>query len=132
MERVMPDMIVHFDYLISEHGVVVEERGTIVGYAIVRVDGDAAFLRDLFVDPAHFRKGIGRMLFDDAVRFAREREARKMTLVGDPNAVGFYERMGMRQIASEPSIVGNDRMLPVMAFDIEPPADRAASSLFGL
>jgi hypothetical protein len=39
-------------------------------------------------------------------------------LGGDPNAIGFYERMGMRQIDSEASIVGGGRMLPVMALDL--------------
>lgn len=118
MWRVMPDMIVHRQYLIAEHGIVAEEAGMPIGYAIVSVEADSAFLRDLFVEPDRFRQGIGTALFGEAVRFAREQGAESITLGGDPNAIGFYERMGMRQIGYEPSIVGNGRMLPIMTLDI--------------
>ena len=114
MERVMPDMIVHPGYLAAEHGIVAEEDAVPIGYAIVRADGERAYLRDLFVEPGRFRSGVGKALFEEAVRYARERGAKTLTLDGDPNAISFYERMGMRQIGSEPSIVGNGRMLPVM------------------
>jgi GNAT superfamily N-acetyltransferase len=118
MGRVMPDMIVHREYLLTEHGIVAQEAGMPIGYAIVSVDADRAFLRDLFVEPDRFRQGIGAALFGEAVRFAREQGAESITLGGDPNAIGFYERMGMRQIGYEPSIVGNGRMLPIMTLDI--------------
>jgi len=114
----MPDMIVRPDYLIAEHGIVAEEAGTLIGYAIVKIEGDGAYLRDLFVEPDRFRQGIGAALFTEVVRFARERGATSLTLGGDPNAIGFYQRMGMRQIGSEPSIAGNGRMLPIMAMDL--------------
>ncbi len=119
MERVMPDMIVHASYLTAEHGIVAEEGGVPIGYAIVRAEGDSAYLRDLFVEPGRFRKGVGKALFEEAVRYARARGAKTLTLDGDPNAIGFYERMGMRQIGSEPSIVGNGRTLPVMELIVE-------------
>ncbi|MFY9631974.1 MAG: GNAT family N-acetyltransferase [Candidatus Cybelea sp.] len=118
MQRVMPDMIVQREYLIVEHGIVAERNGKILGYAIVRIDGATAFLRDLFVEPDRFRQGVGRMLFEEAARYAREAGAKQLTLGGDPNAIGFYERLGMRQLGSEPSIVGGGRMLPVMALDL--------------
>ena len=114
MDAVMPDMIVHKSFLEEEHGIVATDGGRIVGYTIVRTDGDGAFLRDLFVEPTHFRKGIGRALFLEAARFARERGAVRIVLTGDPNALGFYERLGMRRIGEEPSIVGGGRVLPVM------------------
>jgi len=115
MNRIMPDMIVHPEYLTSEHGVVVEDGGAVCGYAIVRVDAESAYLRDLFVEPQHFRRGFGEALFHAAVAFAKKRGARRLTLVGDPNAVGFYERMGMVRIGDEPSSAGAGRMLPIMS-----------------
>jgi len=114
----MPDMIVRAEYLRDEHGIVAEEDGVAVGYALVRVDGDSAYLRDLFVETGRFRAGIGKALFSAAVQYARERGATELRLVGDPNAVGFYERMGMHQIASEPSIAGEGRTLPIMALSL--------------
>lgn len=110
----MPDMIVHPEYLRNEHGIVAEEDGERVGYTIVRVDGDEAFLRDLFVEPAYFRRGIGSALFTAAAEHARLSGAKRLRLGGDPNALGFYQRLGMVQVGEEPSIVGQGRMLPVM------------------
>jgi len=118
MQRVMPDMIVHPQYLIAEQGFIAEEAGKILGYAIVRVGLAKAFLRDLFVEPDRFRQGIGNELFQRVVRFALERGATSISLTGDPNAIGFYERMGMHQVGAEPSIAGNDRTLPIMEMDI--------------
>ncbi len=46
----MPDMIVHREYLANEYGIVAEMDGVAVAYAIVRIDGRTAFLRDLFVE----------------------------------------------------------------------------------
>ncbi|HEY6485378.1 MAG TPA: GNAT family N-acetyltransferase [Candidatus Cybelea sp.] len=118
MQRVMPDMIVHSQYLADEYGLVAEDAGVVVGYAIVRVDNQLAFLRDLFVEPDHFRRKVGKALFDEAVRWARKQGATSIRLGGDPNAVGFYKRMGMHQIGTERSIAGNGRSLPIMEMDI--------------
>lgn len=118
MKKVMPDMIVHRKFLEEEHGIVAEEGGSVLGYAIVRVDGDEAFLRDLFVEPAYQRKGAGRALFEECKRIARAAGAVRIRLYGDPNAAPFYERLGMRKIGDEPSIVGGGRTTPVMVLDI--------------
>lgn len=118
MQRVMPDMIVRPEYLRDEYGIVAEIAGVAVGYAVLRVDGRTAFLRDLFVEPDRMRAGVGGALFREASRIAREQGATTLTLEGDPNAVGFYRRMGMHQVGEEPSIAGEGRMLPVMSLDL--------------
>lgn len=120
MALVMPDMIVQPEYLRDEYGIVAEEGDTRVGYAIVSVNGGEAFLRDLFVEPERFRHGIGRALFTEAIRYARTRDAKRLHLGGDPNALGFYKRLGMVQVGEEPSIVGGGRMLPIMELDLGP------------
>ena len=129
MELVTPDMVVRPENLTSEHGIIAEENGVAVGYAIVKADGKHAFLRDLFVEPERLRRGIGTALFWEAVHYAQTLGAQELTLGGDPNAIGFYERLGMRKIGEERSIVGGRRMLPVMALDIEPqklPVDKSS------
>lgn len=120
MENVRSDMVVHPQYLEEEHGIVAEENGAILGYAIVRVNGDAAFLRDLFIEPANFGKGVGKRLFEAALEYARARGATALTLISDPNAVGFYRKFGMRHIGDEPSIAGKGRTLPVLRLILRP------------
>lgn len=122
MKIVLPDMVVHPRFLEDEYGIVAEENGETLGYAIVRVDGREAFLRDLFVEPAHFHKGAGGALFLESVRYARDCGAVTLKLFGDPNAIVFYEHFGMQKIGDEPSVVGGGRTLPIMsiAIDVEP------------
>lgn len=118
MALVLPDMTVLPEFLRDEYGIVAEEDGRVLGYAIVRVDNDSAFLRDLFVEPDRFRQGVGTALFTQVTDYARNRAAKKLTLGGDPNALGFYKRLGMIQVGEEPSIVGGGRMLPIMELDL--------------
>lgn len=116
--RIMDDMIVHGDYLRHEHGLVAEERGSILGYAIMRTEDDTAILRDLFIEPAYFKRGIGSKLFAKCVEIARKHSLKRLSLESDPNATEFYERMGMHVAGSVPSSAGNGRTLPLMEMEL--------------
>ena len=54
-------------------------------------------LEGLFVEPARMRGGIGALLVDDLARLGRERGVRSIAVVGNPNALAFYERAGFVQ-----------------------------------
>lgn len=59
-----------------------DSSGRIAGFAEVRHDARTMpagrFMLDVVVDPARQRQGIGGMLFDDALEFAREQGAREI------------------------------------------------------
>ncbi len=118
LARIMNDMIVRPDYLRHEHGLVAEEHGSILGYAVLRTEADKAILRDLFIEPAYFHRGIGRKLFAACVEIARKNAIPRITLESDPNAAEFYARMGMRKTGYVPSSAGSGRSLPVMEMDL--------------
>jgi ribosomal protein S18 acetylase RimI-like enzyme len=118
MRAIHEDMVVPREYLERDRAMVAEEDGKILAYAIMRVAGKDAYLRDLFVDPPYMRTGVGSLLFDKMVAFARSRGVQRLTLTADPNAVGFYERYGMRVVGREPSTYVPGRTLPVMAMDL--------------
>jgi len=53
---------------------ILEENGQIVGTVGIKEDSkDVALLRRLFVDPAHRRKGYGKLLMDEAIKFCKEK-----------------------------------------------------------
>ena len=116
--KIMDDMVVRGDYLKHEHGLVAEERGSILGYAIMRTEEDTAILRDLFIEPAYFKRGIGTRLFAKCVEIARNHRLKRLSLESDPNAAEFYRRMGMHVAGSVPSSAGNGRNLPLMEMDL--------------
>ena len=79
--------------------------------------GEVCVLEDLWVDPDAMGRGIGRRLFERACARARELGAARLEWEADPNAVGFYERLGGRYVRDgEPSEWG--RVLPVMGVDL--------------
>ena len=73
--------------------IVAELDDRLAGFAVVVIDGDAAELDGLFVEPELWRKGIGASLVDVAVHEAR-RQGLAMMVVANPSAREFYEKCG--------------------------------------
>src|SRR5690606_27101769 len=73
---------------------VCEEDGAIVGFS--SADGRTATIWALFVDPAHERRGVGRLLLEPAVRWLEGEGAQAITLATAPGtrAEGFYQAAG--------------------------------------
>jgi GNAT superfamily N-acetyltransferase len=77
-----------------------------------------AKLNDLWVEPTAIGTGVGRALFDAAREVARTLPADQLLIVADPNAEGFYLRMGARRIGEEVSEVVDGRRLPILLIDL--------------
>lgn len=78
--------------------VLVAERDDVVlGFAalVLRDDGDAE-LDGLFVEPQHWRHGIGHALVEAIVARAVAAGARTLYVIGNTHAEGFYARAGFR------------------------------------
>jgi GNAT superfamily N-acetyltransferase len=70
-------------------------------------------LDKLFVEPQGIRTGVGRALLAHAIIEARRRGAKRLTILADPYAAGFYERNGARWIGQAPSDAIPGRSLPL-------------------
>ncbi|MDP9139001.1 MAG: GNAT family N-acetyltransferase [Pseudomonadota bacterium] len=92
-----------------------DTAGTIVGFfGLWPPVGGVAEVDPVFVEPARTGQGVGQALWrklEDRARFAG---ADKIGLDADPNAVGFYERMGCVTIGESPSASIPGRFLPRM------------------
>jgi GNAT superfamily N-acetyltransferase len=80
------------------------------------IEGDE--LEWLFVAPAATGRGIGAALFADALDIAHHAGVKTLRIDADPNASGFYERMGARRIGETPSASIPGRVLPVYAIGV--------------
>ena len=89
-----------------------------LGVACVIVDGAVADLDMLFVDPPAIGQGAGRALFDAAAGLARRLGGLRMTILADPHAASFYERMGARYLRHAPSDAIPGRTLPFYEYDL--------------
>jgi GNAT superfamily N-acetyltransferase len=97
--------------------VVAEVDGRVVAWAQLLPPAAGVCVFDhLWVDPAAMGAGVGTALFRWAAARARTLGAVVVEWEGEPNAVGFYERMGGRRVRTVTSEWG--RQLPVMAVDL--------------
>ena len=103
--------------------VLVEEDTPLGFYALEPSDRqDEAEISLLFVEPAAIGHGIGRALWDDAVARAREQGLRRLKVLSDPFALGFYRAVGatlsgkVRAAVRAPD--GGERSLPVLHYDL--------------
>lgn len=88
------------------------------GMVQVSVDGDTAVLERLFVAPQAMGRGHGQALFHWAVTAARTAGAKRLRIESDPDACGFYLRMGARLGGTAPSGSIAGRRLPLLVRDL--------------
>ena len=72
---------------------VAEVEGHIAGFAVLFIGDEEAELDGLFVEPEHWREGIGAALVDLATHEARKRGLSLM-VIANPSAREFYEKCG--------------------------------------
>jgi GNAT superfamily N-acetyltransferase len=81
---------------------VVERRGAVVAFAVVRQIESTAHLVQLSVDPGHAHKGLGASLIDEIERWGAERGLMSVTLTTFttiPWNAPYYERLGFEPMA---------------------------------
>ncbi len=96
---------------------VADLGGRAIGFATLIAQGDVCVLDDLWIDPDWIGRGIGTRLFEACAERARDLGARRLEWEAEPNAVGFYQRMGGRYLReSAPTEIG--RTIPVMGLEL--------------
>jgi GNAT superfamily N-acetyltransferase len=76
------------------------------------------WLDHLFVLPRFIGKGLGSALFRHAGKICGQLGCRSLKILADPNAAGFYEKMGARYIKEWPSSIPG-RTIPFFEFYID-------------
>ena len=103
---------------VRQHLTYVAEANGILGLFVLEDHGAFLELAHVWVEPSHIGKGIGTLLLRKALQLARERGVECVRTVSDPNAEGFYSKLGARRVgrqASKPT----GRTLPVLEFVLD-------------
>ena len=75
----------------------VKEKGHIIAYCLYRDDGGHYYMRQLYVDRSHRRKGIATQLLDWLYeKVWTDKKVRLDVLAHNEAAVAFYKRYGFR------------------------------------
>ena len=110
-----PELFEIDEELLANNEVVVAEIGsTVVGFAsFIAQDGNDAELDGMFVEPSHWRQGIGRLLIEAVERELVAWQATRLRVVANPNALAFYKAVGFVIVGEEKTPLGP--VAPVMA-----------------
>lgn len=115
-------LIITAEYIQTHHVYAVNREGLIAGFYGLVVSDSEAELDHLWVDPPNIRQGIGRGLVEHACQTAGKLGAERLEIVADPNAEGFYRRMGADKIGeSIYQLEGQVRRLPRMEIRLYKP-----------
>ena len=92
-------------------------RGRVVGFYAISGTGRVRELEHMWVHPRHMGAGVGRALFAHLVQRLQVMGVRRLDVASDPNAKGFYRRMGARQVGTIASTPAG-RTLPLLRFTL--------------
>ncbi|MCM3903102.1 MAG: GNAT family N-acetyltransferase [Pyrinomonadaceae bacterium] len=107
------DLTISSDFISNNLVYVGEHENMIVGFYALVVGGQQAELEHMWVAPAYIGTGVGKELFIHAMQTAAGDDVSQVGITADPNAEGFYKRMGARRIGEVSSeIDGQKRVLP--------------------
>jgi len=96
--------------------VAVDSGGRRLGFSVVLPVRDGRCeLDDLFVEPDSMRRGVGRLLVRDVATRAAAAGASHVDVIANPNALGFYERLGFETIGQASTRFGS---APRMSLDL--------------
>jgi GNAT superfamily N-acetyltransferase len=98
------------------------EDGRAVGFYLLTTESDGLHLDHLWIAPLAMGRGIGRALFEHAVGQARALGHQRLKIEADPNAEGFYTRMGAQRVGEAVTqIDGQRRELPILLYELPEP-----------
>jgi GNAT superfamily N-acetyltransferase len=94
--------------------------GQIVGfYALGQKEGRLDLLH-MWVLPDWTGQGVGRLLFYHALQRTKALGFRELEIESDPNAEGFYRRLGARRVGVNIHTVEQQRReLPVLIYEVD-------------
>jgi N-acetylglutamate synthase-like GNAT family acetyltransferase len=90
----------------------------LLGFYALVIKQEKAELDHMWVAPAHIGSGVGKELFLHAMQTAAGQSINAVEILSDPNAAGFYRKMGAHQVGEATSeIDGQSRTLPRLIVD---------------
>lgn len=112
------DLTITQQYMKDNYVYVLEENQELIGFfSFQRKEVDS--LDFLYLDPAYKGKGYDRILWESVVQKAVELNIKSFTIDSDPNAKGYYIKMGAELIGETPSTVFKNRLLPLFRYDVQ-------------
>ncbi|MEY2501506.1 MAG: hypothetical protein QOI07_1840 [Verrucomicrobiota bacterium] len=105
------------EFIAANVGYVAVEEERMVGFYVLTSEDNVIRLDHLWILPAAMGRGIGRALFEHAAMQASRLGFDSIQIEADPNAAGFYERMGGFRVGTATGeVCGEARKLPLFVY----------------
>lgn len=119
LELWRPDLTITPSFVAGNEVYVATVGDEIVGCCALVPGQSLIELEHMWIDPKYMGRGVGRELFRHARARAVALNFAALEITSDPNAEGFYQRMGAVRIGEVQSkIDGRPRILPRMKIDL--------------
>jgi ribosomal protein S18 acetylase RimI-like enzyme len=90
----------------------------IVGYYGLLERAGQMSLEHVYIDPDFWGKGYGAALFKHAIHTAQTLGMTSILIETDPNAIGFFQRMGAEVVGERPSLLREGEKLPLLQYTL--------------
>jgi len=118
IKRWEDDLTISPDFVVANQVFLAEKDDQILGFYGLIIRQESAELDHLWVAPAHIGSGVGKELFLHAMQNAAGQNVSEVEISSDPNAEGFYQKMGAHRIGETVSEMdGQPRVLPRLSVD---------------
>lgn len=109
------------EYVTTHHVFVAEERGRLAAMVALEVAGAVGTLEHVWVEPDLQGAGLGRALVRYAMQVAGREGCARVTVVSDPGAAAFYEKLGAKRAGrvEAPMPGAAERVLPVFELAVD-------------
>ena len=115
------DLTITPEFIATNEMYVAVNREEILGCCAIAFSESLVELEHMWIRPEHMGNGVGRTLFMYVKERAASLEIPALELSSDPNAEGFYRRMGATRIGEARSeIEGQPRVLPRLMVNLAP------------
>ncbi|HEY6045987.1 MAG TPA: GNAT family N-acetyltransferase [Pyrinomonadaceae bacterium] len=112
------DLTISPDFISANEVYVSESNDEVRGFYSLIIRDDKAELEHLWVSPKHIGTGVGKELFLHAMQHAAGQSISEVQLTSDPNAEGFYRKMGAHRIGDvRADMDENPRTIPRLAIN---------------
>lgn len=119
IEQWKPDLTITREFIADNEVFVATDCEEILGCCALVITESVAELEHMWIRPQHMSRGVGRALFLHVTCRAATLNMSGLELSADPNAEGFYRRMGAVRVGENTSHVkGQPRVLPRMRVDL--------------
>lgn len=118
------DLEITAEYILENNVVKVFDKEDLIGFYAIKLDENSnPELDHLWLKPENIKRNYGRQIFQHIMEDVATKGHSKMTLVAEPNAVGFYQKMNGEVVGKFQSKI-KDRILDIYEFRVETATNR--------